>query len=200
MSSAEAPVDHLLEERLIGYLDPGIDSVLRVINSLEGLETTSSCIGRVVVVESRFPWERREESRIVFKSHGGVRAHQLALVLARGYLGDLWLKVSGPIIHIRVSPSSARCTPRILEVARRTGFKHSGVISLDPRGGHVVEVNSPTQVIAPLRVSGVNTVRGRILGAVVERVNEILLEGRRRLRRFVEELSVEWPRCISNFQ
>jgi len=46
-SSGSPDIKHvLLEERLIGYLDPGAEKFLKPINE-GGLTTTSSCTGRI---------------------------------------------------------------------------------------------------------------------------------------------------------
>ena len=178
----------LYEERVIGYLDPGAEAFLRRLNSREKLWTTSSCIGRIAVVEGRFHWERGD-ARIVFKTHDPLSLEELLRVLSRPF-PDLWLKASGPIIHFQAP--SLDCALSLLEAARRAGFKHSGVIS----GGEVytVEVVAPTRIDAPLRIAwrNLHTIDG--LSLLVEKANEALMEGRRRLERLavaVESL----PNC-----
>ncbi len=183
----EKYLSSLLEERLVSYLDPGAEEILLKINSLRDVVTTSSCIGRITIVEAKFPWERREESRIVFKSHYQINEFEVALVVSRD-LSPLWLKVTGPIIHMRVR--SLDCASKILEIARRSGFKHSGIISIDREGPGccTLEINSPTQMITPLKTSRGVIVRGQDLKIVVKLANEILLEGRRRLKSLVNNL------------
>ncbi|GAB6147777.1 hypothetical protein JCM10135_03180 [Stetteria hydrogenophila] len=173
----------LLEERLIGYLDPGAEGVLRALN-VEGVaETTSSCMGRVTVIEGEWPWERREETRIVLKSHTRLSPERVAMVMARPF-DNLWLKASGPIIHFRVY--SMECGEALLRAARAAGFKHSGAITLagDP-GCCVVEVSSPTEVAIPLKIRGRILVTGWALVEAVELANRALAEGRSRLAKLL---------------
>lgn len=173
----------LLEERLVGYLDPGMEDVLARLNSTGWFSTTSSCSGRITVIEGYWPWERRETTRIVFKSHKPVDASLVALVMARGF-DNLWLKVTGPIIHARIPVSCARA---VLEVARSSGFKHSGLISIDETEA-VVELVSAVSLTAPLILSGRFLVAGEALEAIVARANEALTEGWKRLRRLADSI------------
>lgn len=176
----------LLEERLVGYLDPGAEAVLRELNLNPYMETTSSCLGRVTIVEGEWPWERREETRIVLKSHTGVTPEAVALVVARPF-DNLWLKASGPIIHFRVY--RVECAEALLQAARQAGFKHSGAITLagDP-GCCVVEVSSPTEISVPLKLGGRLLLRGDDLIEVVSRANGAVREGRARLSRLLSLL------------
>ncbi len=180
-------LDSLLEERLVSYLDPGAEEILYKINSLENVVTTSSCIGRITIVEAEFPWERREDSRIVLKTHSKVDEFKIALVLSRD-LAPLWLKVTGPIIHFRIK--NFECASALLNIARRSGFKHSGIISIDERGPSccTVEINSPTQMIVPLKTKKKVLIRGNDLKVLVLLANEILFEGRKRLRNLVSNI------------
>ena len=173
----------VLEERLVGYLDPGGEEALRVLNSVRGIWTTSSCLGRITIIEGEWPWERREETRIVYKSHLPIDPAAVALAASRPF-ENLWLKVTGPILHFRAQ--SQRCAEALLRLARESGFKHSGIITLAGREGCcVVEVIAPTEVSVPLKLEGRLLLVGGQLEVVVGRVNRALEEGRRRLSRLL---------------
>jgi len=183
----------IAEERDIGYLDPGIEDVLRRLNSLKGVSTTSSCIGRVAIVEGPIHWGRGEDTRIVFKTHGRVRPEDILRVVGRGF-ESLWLRANGPILHLRVS--SLDCAAHILAMARPHGFKHSGVISLS-REGPVVELMSAAQMSTPLVLAGRPVVRldsaglERLAGAA----NMVVEEGRRGLEELVSTLTASPGPC-----
>jgi len=181
------------EERDIGYLDPGIEDILRGLNSLKGVSTTSSCIGRVAIVEGPIHWGRGEDTRIVFKTHGRVRPEDILGVVGRGF-DSLWLRASGPILHLRVS--SLDCAAHILALARPHGFKHSGVISLS-REGPVVELMSAAQLSAPLIADGRLLVRidPVSLERLAETANMVVEEGRRGLRGLVSALTASPGPC-----
>ncbi|MCE4611406.1 MAG: hypothetical protein F7B17_05490 [Desulfurococcales archaeon] len=174
----------LLEERLIGYLDPGAERFLRSMNEPPKLYTTSSCTGRITVVEGRFHW-LRDGARIVYKTHTHITVYELKRVLSRPFK-DLWLKATGPIVHLRAA--TIDCALQVLDASRRAGFKHSGIIS---RGveGFTVEVMSSLQLHAPLRIEGEDLYSPEALESLVALANQILEEGWRRL----EELSTAVP-------
>jgi len=187
--------ERLLRERDIGYLDPGIEPMLERINSVPGLATTSTCIGRVTIVEGEWPWERGEEAaRIVYKTHTRLTLERLMAALSLGYC-NLWLRVSPPLLHVRAA--SEECALHLLELARRTGHKHSGIISLAGEAGIVVEIMSGAQFTLPLtaRCARTVTLSAPSLERLVSLVNETLEENRRRLSSLAESVSRDPGPC-----
>ncbi|MEM0341085.1 MAG: hypothetical protein QXN05_02180 [Acidilobaceae archaeon] len=178
-------LEGLLEERLIGYLDPGAEEVLNKLNSPPLLLTTSSCIGRITLVEGEEHWSRKR-ARVVYKTHDFIEISELNKTLARGF-STLWLKVSGPIIHFR-TPRLA-CAFYALSLARKHGFKHSGVVSRHSRLGYSLELMSSIQMIVPLRLKGVDLFNESKLEILVSEANALFRESRKRLTDLSQELS-----------
>ncbi|MGC9071869.1 MAG: tRNA-wybutosine modification methyltransferase TYW3 [Acidilobus sp.] len=172
----------LLEERLIGYLDPGAERFLLPINEA-GLRTTSSCTGRVTLVEGEWHW-LRDEARIVFKTHNEVSLADVARFLARPF-DYLWLKVTGPILHVKLP--NIVCASPVLQASRDAGFKHSGLIAISEEV--IVELVSAVQISAPLKVKGVVTVDPRTLSELVDIANSALRNGWARLGKLSQLLS-----------
>ena len=171
----------LLEERMVAYLDPGAEALLRMLNAPSRLSTTSSCLGRIALIEGEWPWERRRETRIVYKTHYYVTPQRLAMEMAKGF-ENLWLKVTGPIVHFEVLGFA--CAESLLAIARQEGFKHSGIISIDDVDERlIVEVMAPTQFSTPLRLGSVQMVSGLQLVVLARKANRALAEGRKRLAR-----------------
>lgn len=112
----------LLEERLIGYLDPGAEEVLKRINRPPRIATTSSCTGRITLVDGESHW-LRDGARIAYKTHNSISRGEVERVLKRGFK-NLWLKVTGPILHLRVE--GWECAKSLLEAARKTGLSIAG--------------------------------------------------------------------------
>jgi len=185
------------EERDVGYLDPGISGILERLNSIPLIATTSSCIGRVALVEGEWHWERDEGARIAYKTHGTLREEDILTIIARGYR-NLWLKATGPILHIRTPIMD--CALHILAAARGAGFKHSGIISAGGPGGIVVELIAATQIYAPLILEGRRLVRldRESLAQLVKAANETVKEGRRRLEELTESVVSEPGACAGS--
>ncbi len=175
----------IVEDRDIGYLDPGIEPYLEAINSRPDSYTTSSCIGRVSIIDAPAPWAKREGS-VVFKKHGEITVGELETVLKTRPKHTYWIVASGPIIHVMTR--SLQEALYILGKAREAGFKHSGITSASNKG-FLVEIISSTQLILPIkrgdsRIPG----DGGSLDILVETINETVREGRRRLDKFMEAL------------
>jgi tRNA wybutosine-synthesizing protein 3 len=185
-------LDAIHEDRVIGYLDPGAERYLEAFNKPTLLVTTSSCTGRVTLIEGLWHWERGE-ARILYKTHDPVTVDVIARHVSRGFAGNVWLKVTGPIVHFRTP--SLRCASKLLEYARASGFKHSGVISLNPVGGHTVEVMSGVQLMIPLKRGGVVLIDRSSLESLVTLANEALLEGRMRLEKLASKISSGLDAC-----
>lgn len=178
----EDPKRVLFEERLIGYLDPGAEDYLLPINE-SGLRTTSSCTGRIAVVEGKWHW-LRDGARIVYKSHREVEPAVIASLVVRPF-DNLWFKVTGPILHVRLP--GLDCVHPVLEASRAAGFKHSGVISV--KDEVVVELMSAIQISAPLKIDGKIVVDPRSLRELIAEANEALRSGWARLERLSQLLS-----------
>jgi tRNA wybutosine-synthesizing protein 3 len=184
----EEALGAVVRERDVGYLDPGIADVLNTLNSLGKLATTSSCNGRIAFVEGKVHWGRDRESRIVYKTHGRIIPEDILRIISRGFR-DLWLKATGPIMHVRTNDFD--CAMHLLEKARENGFKHSGIISHGNPGGIVVELMSANQMSTPLVADGAILVKlgSRQLSVLAEKANRTVEEGRRRLAWLVEDLA-----------
>ena len=183
----------IVEERDVGYLDPGIASILEKLNSLPGLATTSSCIGRVALVEGTVHWGRDEDSRILYKTHGEITVEEIMRVVSRG-TPDVWLKATGPIMHVRAR--SLDCAIHLLSLARESGFKHSGIIAHSRGGGSVIELLSAAQMAVPLVVGGSPIFSStRQLALIVEKANMIVREGRVRLAKLVDQIAESPGSC-----
>lgn len=180
------------EDRVIGYLDPGAEKFLYLLNKPALIATTSSCTGRITIVEGRWHWERGG-ARVVYKTHESLERRVLESHLAKSYYGDLWLKVTGPIIHLRTP--RLLCAHHIIKHARVSGFKHSGIISLDNVRGHVVEVMSGVQLMVPLKRGGRLLLNVEPLENIVSMANEALKEGRGRLETLASKVSSEPGPC-----
>ncbi len=174
----------IAEDREIGYLDPGVEGVLNAINSREKSYTTSSCAGRVTVIDAEKPWVR-DESSVVFKKHAHVTLDEIRVFLEKQPARMFWLQATGPILHIITYDLEEAAL--MLEAARRSGFKHSGIMSISDKG-FLVELVSGAQVNVPLRTRSTILVSPEALEEIIIIANKVLDESRERLRRLEEEV------------
>ncbi len=180
----EEAYKRLWEDLEIGYLDEDLLDILLEFFKRPESYTTSSCSGRIVVVDSRMPWERKNAT-IIFKKHSSISLEEITSLLSQPVLYRLWLVATGPIIH--VVTLTAREALRILRIAREAGFKHSGVLSVS-RKGYLVELRTGIRLAILLKTSDRIVVDEHGLREAVKAVNEALSEGKKRLQRLLEVL------------
>lgn len=180
----EEAYKRLWEDLEIGYLDEDLLDILLEFFKRPESYTTSSCSGRIVVVDSRMPWERRDAT-IIFKKHSIISLEEIEGLLKQPVLYRLWLIASGPIIH--VVALTAKEALRILRIAREAGFKHSGVMSVSKKG-YLVELRTGIRLAVLLKTPKGVVLNEMGLQEAVEAVNEAIIEGKKRLNRLLEAL------------
>ncbi len=170
----------LTEDLEIGYLDEDILDILTKLFEFEDLYTISSCSGRITFIDGNLPWERKGSS-IVFKKHQPITPGEFLEVLEIPILKRLWLVVTGPIIH--VSALSMRSAHRILMIARESGMKHSGILSINKEKGIIVELKTGIRLTHLLKTGSRTLLKESEIEEIVKVANESLLEGKKRLDR-----------------
>ncbi len=167
----------------IGYADKDlVGFIIDIFERCNHLFTISSCSGRITLVDSAFPWQRRESS-VVFKKHDPIEVSEILSILTQPCVHRLWLIASGPILHfVADSWSSAQ---KLLGVAREAGFKHSGIISVR-NDGIVIEVISGNWISTLLKDGDKTLVNIDALPHIVAVFNQNLLDGKKRLRKLHE--------------
>ncbi|MCC6015970.1 MAG: hypothetical protein LM582_02895 [Desulfurococcaceae archaeon] len=173
----EEALKRFLEDIEIGYADRDIIDFIKLVFTKRNVFTTSSCSGRITIVDALYPW-LRDESYIVFKKHEPVTVEEVVSIVSSKPLHRFWLISSGPIIHFIAPGIEVAC--KVLSIAREAGFKHSGIISVSEEGV-VIEVVSGTWTSFLLKDGEYVLVND--LNKVVAIANEILIEGKKRLEK-----------------
>lgn len=173
----------LLEDIEIGYADPDILDVIFAFFKRRFSFTTSSCSGRITVVDSAMPWKRKD-STIIFKKHSPITINDLEFIFNEKPVSRFWLIATGPIIHVNSAKlSEAR---NILMLARKAGFKHSGILSMSERG-IVIELRTGIR-IAQLLKNSKYCLNTESLNYIINIFNEALIKGKKRLAKLKELL------------
>lgn len=178
------------EDLEIGYLDRDLLPLLVLVNMDSELYTTSSCSGRITAMDSDYPWIR-DETGIVFKSHVPITPRDLNFTYELKPHKKIWVIVTGPIIHIYCL--TAKKAVQVIEVARRTGFKHSGIMHIGKTRGIFLELVTGIYISQLIRTADSILVEPIKLEALVELLNSALLEGKKRLQKLYVELSKLLP-------
>jgi len=183
----EKAYNRMARDQYIGYLDHEIRGLLEDIFSIEGYYPTSSCSGRIIAIDSPYPWRRRD-SYLVMKKHSEISGNEVKKLAETPVITTLWLIASGPIIHIMArTPGHAM---RLLRIAREAGFKHSGLLASSKRG-YLVELVTGIWVAIPIKIQSIVLIDLNRAEEVAGIANRSLAEGRQRLealRRSIEKL------------
>jgi len=104
-------------------------------------------------------------------------------------LRRLWLVVTGPIIH--VSALNMKSARKILTLARESGMKHSGILSINKEKGIIVELKTGIRLTHLLKVGSHILLKEEESREMVEVANESLLEGKEKLNKLRELLGIQ---------
>lgn len=182
-----------LEESLReGEVDEEVRPLLDAINSREGCVTTSSCSGRIQLIQLPRLGDKRG-AKVLGKWHSPVDAGGLGEAL-RGAEGSgmVFLMVQSPIVHVRCRDLRAAADLRALGEA--SGLKYSTIRSLtlgddDTVDGIVVELLGTGSMDMPLGAGGWIFPEGEYLEFLVDVSNKVFSRNKERFDRLLEALT-----------
>jgi len=134
-----------------GFIDKDIRKLIGILNS-KGYETTSSCSGRIVLLQLPEFGDKRN-SEWLFKTHAKADDREILKVLKKSK-GRLYFLQEPPIIHVNCG--NAEKAGRLLNIAMKAGFKHSGLTSFRKFS---VEIRGSERLETPLENASEDFVR-----------------------------------------
>jgi len=164
-------------------VDLGIQSILDIINESENYYTSSSCFGRIVLLEIPNIGDKKE-AKFLGKWHRTIKVNELFSAVKNAKKGQLWLLSQSPIIHIVVKTNNA--ADKLLKTAIACSFKNSNLKSLSKK--IVVEVCSTERLDAPVGKDGVLFCNKDHLELLVDISNEIIKKSTLKLKKLEEKL------------
>ncbi|WP_048151747.1 tRNA(Phe) 7-((3-amino-3-carboxypropyl)-4-demethylwyosine(37)-N(4))-methyltransferase Taw3 [Palaeococcus ferrophilus] len=160
-------------------VDEDIIDLLMLINSIRGVHTTSSCSGRVGILEEP-ALGAKPLARWLLKRHGTITFEEAKESLRLAREGMLFLKSQPPIFH--VVAENLRIAKRLHEIGLASGFKYTTFKAV--KGERVlVEINGTEYLTSPLGRDGKVFVSDEALALNVEVANEMLTRSKGRLPR-----------------
>lgn len=188
-----------LDKSSIGEWDEKIKSLCEKINSSKNFYTTSSCSGRIIVMVDQ---DKKGPGLFEFVSHDLVDFKELKEVLSkicengsdtlRVYPEKSFSKIftggkfksEPPILHICCE--NIESAEEILNKARDSGWKRSGIISLGKN--IIVELISTEKLEFPLIKDGRILVDDNFLKIVLEKANFNLEKGWLKIEKLEKEI------------
>ncbi|HLI47052.1 MAG TPA: hypothetical protein VKU94_07660 [Geobacterales bacterium] len=177
-------LNRLMKEDSEGRTDKDIMELLELINSQENYYSTSSCSGRIQIIEGR-TYSKRKELRSIAKFHYGVSKEEFKKALNKIEGDYAWISLQPPILHIACKNLDDAL--KILKLARSSGFKHSGIQAKNP-DRYVVELNSSFRLDIPLKYKGKFLLNFNEMDLIIEILNENLKLAKLCILRFKEAI------------
>ncbi|ASJ10584.1 hypothetical protein A3L12_04375 [Thermococcus sp. P6] len=161
-----------------GKVDDDIIDLLLLVNSIKGVYTTSSCSGRIGIIEEP-DLGAKPLSRWLLKEHRPIRFDEAKESLKRAERGLIFLKSQPPILHVVAEdPELAK---RLHEIGLASGFKYTTFKVISRR--YLVEINATEYLTAPLGRDGRVMVDDEYLRFAIEVGNSMLKRSKGRLPR-----------------
>ncbi len=164
-------------------MDVGILPILDIINSSDDYFTSSSCFGRIVLLELPVIGDKKN-AKFVGKWHRTINPDEILSVLDQAKTGQLWILAQSSIIHIGAKTNES--ADKLLKIAYSCGFKHSGFKSLENR--YIIEICSTERLDAPVGQNGKLFCDKEHLDLLVNISNKIMEKSNAKLKRFEQEL------------
>ncbi len=172
-----------LEEALKkGEVDPPAVPLLKVLNSYEGIVTTSSCSGRVILLATSKE-EDKASSYFHRKWHRPVMVEEV-LEGVNSFQGDvLWFKVDPLIFH--VAAKDLEIAYGLVKEARKAGVKIAGIQVIEDYRVNV-EVRGIDSMALPLFWDGEKIVNDGYLRSIVPIANRKMVKNQQRLEKLFD--------------
>ena len=169
----------------IKRVDTDVISLLDRINADDRFVTTSSCAGRIVVLEVP---DLGDKKQAVFHGrwHHVPEPSEVLYTLKQYGTGQLWFLAQPPIFHIAARDLSS--ANLMLQAGVDAGFKHSGIKTIQHHC--IVELLSTERIDMPLGNDGTIYYDKRLILFLLETAEKVINRSKEKLNRLDKTLQV----------
>ena len=170
-----ASIDNKVDEKIL--------PILEILNRIEGVYTSSSCAGRIVLLQ--IP-SLGDKQGAVFLGiwHRPIVSEEITSAATKATQGSLWLLAQAPILHIGVQTTALANI--IIKTAVFSGFKNSAMKSTGKKT--IIELSSTERLDAPIGRNGCLYCEGDYLHLLTEIANEVIERSQQKLIRLEKNL------------
>jgi len=165
-------------------VDEGVLPLLDLINKIEGFYTSSSCAGRIVLLQIPQIGDKRS-ARFLGIWHRTIEVDELRAASTKATTGLLWLLAQAPILHI--GAETLQLADKMVKTAISCGFKNSAVKSLSKT--IIIEICSTERLDAPIGRDACLFCDEKHLSLLVEISNEIIERSQEKIGRLTKKLT-----------
>ena len=164
-------------------VDEGVFQVLELINKMEGFYTSSSCAGRIVLLEIPQIGDKRG-ARFLGIWHRSIEVKEVMIAITKAKKGFLWLLAQAPIFHI--GAQTLDLANMMVKTAVSCGFKNSAVKSTEKKIN--IEICSTERLDAPIGKDGCLFCDEDYLSLLGEVSNEVIERSQKKLNKFIKKI------------
>jgi len=187
LDAKENALKSLENARTNGKVDEGVLPILHLINRIEGFYTSSSCAGRIVLLEIPQIGDKRGANFLGIW-HRIIEPRELQTAATKATTGLLWLLAQAPILHI--GAETLQLADKMVKTAISCGFKNSAVKSIEKK--IIIEICSTERLDAPIGRDGYLFCDEKHLSLLVEISNEVIERSQEKLGKFAKKLGNYW--------
>ena len=183
LDAKEKLLNSLEKAKSENKVDEGIKKILKLLNKSDDYYTSSSCAGRIVLIELPSIGDKKG-AVFLGKWHRKVEYSEVWEVAKKTKTGILYLLAQSPIMH--VGANTHKAADNLLKTAISCGFKNSGAKSTGCK--IIVEICSTERLDSPIGKDGKLFCNEEHLILLVNIANEVLDRSRRKLHRLEDKL------------
>ena len=178
-------MDKLKKAKKENKVDKQIIPILDIINSSDNFYTSSSCYGRIVLLE--IPRIGDKKNAIwLGKWHRTIEKDEFFDALKNAKSGFLWLLAQAPIIH--VFAKNLDFADVLVKKSVSCGFKHSAFKSVEKN--IVVEITSTERLDSPVGKDKILFCNDEYLDMLIDISNNVIVRSTEKLQRLEKELPI----------
>jgi len=145
LNRKEKAINSLEKAKNESKADEKILPILNILNNSEEYFTSSSCSGRIVLLEIPEIGDKKN-AKFLGIWHRCIEFDEIITASKKAKKGQIWLLAQSPIIHI-VS-ANLQAADKIIKIANASGFKNSGIKSINKK--IMCEICSTERLDAPV--------------------------------------------------
>jgi tRNA wybutosine-synthesizing protein 3 len=169
------------DKSLAQGIDKAILPLCRKINKNPDYYTTSSCAGRIILIKEK---GKKQENAFIKIWHDKILLEDLMNELKNAkYDGMIYLRHEPCIMH--VSCKSLDDAEKLVQLARHSGWKKSGIISL---GRNIIEIVSTEILATPIMNKRKILVDKDYISILVKEANKKLKQTREKIKNLENNL------------
>jgi tRNA wybutosine-synthesizing protein 3 len=172
-----------------GCVDSDILSLITKINKLNDYYTTSSCSGRIMLMDKGLG--RKDLAEWLLSSHSTITVKEFNDVFSKSYLSSekfkkavVWFMEEPAILHICCRDLNS--AKKLLDMSKKIPFKRSGIFSFSKR--IIVEILDTEKMETLVAKNGILYVKDDYAKIIVDEANSKLKNTKNKLKKFEKQI------------